>query len=157
MNSQKNNAHDYAASVGFALLAFLIIFSFFRFPLAGIFPNLFLVFVVLLSFFVQRLAFYSLFGLVGFLWTRFSPFFEVEYFVLLVISILFFFVFRYFVFSRSLLILIVSFLGAQIVFWAFSYGVHVIISFSFLVEFLYNSVVGLVMYALTLWLVKTSF
>jgi len=117
-------------------------------------PNVFLVFAVVVGFFIARIFPLLLLLFLEVAWLGYSPFFEIEYLILVCIGLVSFFLMRFFFLRRELWMLLVIIGASQIIFWALMYGGGAIISISFTIELLYNILIGSVFYLFYVWLEK---
>ena len=139
-----------------ALLLFLISVALWCFfwQLQGLKPNVLLVLVVVLAFFVPVPVMYALFLVLVVAWVRYSPFLEIEYGALALAGVVSFVIIRLIFFRRTVPVLLICILAGQTLFWITVLGVSAAASIPFVVEFLYNSVVGIALFSLGIWLEK---
>ena len=124
-------------------------------PLFGIVPNVMLVAVLAVAFFVRDPLLFA-WGTAGVLLSSvYLPFFQVEYLLLAGLSVAGFLFARTFVFERKLALFIGIVGIAQGIWWiGIGYGGG-ILGIPFLLEFLYNAIVASALFFVVVWLEET--
>jgi hypothetical protein len=129
-----------------------VVWRMIAFPIFGVVPHVMLVAVLLVAFLVRDPLIFA-WGMAALvLLTLYTPFFQVEYFLLVACGVAWFIVSRAFVFERTLIFLIGAVVVAQGIWWiGIGYG-SAIFSVSFVLEFLYNAIVASVLFFVVVWL-----
>lgn len=124
-------------------------------PLFGVVPNVMLVAVLAVAFFVRDPLRFA-WGTVGVLLLGvYVPFFQIEYLLLAALGVAGFLFSRTFVFERKLALFIGIVGVAQVVWWVgIGYGAG-ILAIPFVLEFLYNAIVASALFFAVVWLEET--
>ncbi len=124
-------------------------------PLFGVVPNVMLVAVLAVAFFVSDPLRFA-WGTVGVLLLGvYVPFFQIEYLLLEALGVAGFLFSRTFVFERKLALFIGIVGVAQVVWWVgIGYGAG-ILAIPFVLEFLYNAIVASALFFAVVWLEET--
>ena len=134
-------------------LAFIFISLVLSYPLY-IKPNVFLVFLLSLGFFIPDFFVFSLFSLLGLLFFKYVPFFQFEYLALVVCAPVIFLVFRFFLSRSNIFILMPILLVLQTLLWVIFSDFREIFSSVFVLEYIYNCIILSGFFIFGLWLKK---
>lgn len=120
-------------------------------------PNILLVFLIILSFFISNIYIFSISSLLGILFSKYVPFFQIDYLIYLIIAILIFWAFR-FLFSRNNFFVLVLMLAiAQLIVWISISGFSSFVFMTFILEYFYNCILMGLFFIIGLWLRKISY
>ena len=124
-------------------------------PFFGVVPNVMLVAVLVMAFFVRDPLLFA-WGIAGVLLSSvYLPFFQVEYLLLVALGMAGFLFARMFVFERKLALFIGIVGIAQGIWWiGIGYGTE-ILGIPFVSEFLYNAIVASALFFVVVWLEET--
>ncbi len=142
--------------ISFILFFIYIVLTWLNFllPLHFIKPNFVLVFISVLGFFVGDFLLFSTYALLSIFVIKYSPFFDWEYFILCIIAFLSFFISKHFLYKKNYLTIgfIITFF--QLLFYLSVGQVGLIFSLVFVMELVFNILLGELLFFFGLWLKK---
>ena len=134
--------------VGIMALSFLA-----NTPLA-IRPDVLLVGALALAFFIDDVYVFMMWLLAELVWAKYAPSPSYELLFIGIMGIVVFFIIRSFVLRPAPILFIGAILVGTALFWLVFSFAHTFVAFPFLMEFLYNTAVGMILFAFGLWLKK---
>jgi hypothetical protein len=143
-----------ALRIGIVLTALAMGLSLFNLSLWSVKPNVFLVGVLALVFFVEVPETFFAMLAAQLLWMKYIPSVTYELAAIAAYGAIMFFVVRAFVLRRNFVIFCVFLLMGQAIFWGLFAPSGTLFSVPFLLEFMYNVGVGSVAYIVGLWAKK---
>ncbi len=139
---------------GVWLLACIMALSFIAYSPIAIRPNVVLVGAFALAFFIEDAYVFAMFLLALLLWSKYAPAATYELFYIGIAAVVVFAIVRMLVLRLTPAVFIVTLFIGSALFWVFFSFSHTPWTFPFLMEFLYNTAVGIILFAFGAWLKK---
>jgi len=145
-----------ARLITFILFFIYIVLTWFNFlsPIHFVKPNFVLVFISVLGFFASDFLIFSIYSLLSIFIVKYSSFFNWEYFILCVIAFLSFFISKNFLYKKNHLTIGLIITLFQLLFYLLVGQVSLIFSLIFIMELVFNILLGELLFFLGLWLKK---
>lgn len=145
MTKKQTTLHNLVQAV--LIAGGLFILSAVFFPMLPIMPNYALVALITGAFFLNEIIVYCLYALLILVWLKYVPVMSLEMLYLILTACAAFLAVRLFIFKRSFVIGIIFLACFQTIFWLLFYGAAAFSTAYFYLEFFYNCVLLLALYA----------